>query len=93
MNKYFKTKHFQQRLSQRGITENVIEMLLNYGIYEGDKIILTKKNCQFLSKVFEQLKKTSDKMAEKGGYAAVTSKDALITAYRLDSFNRFLAKD
>ena len=47
-----KTRHMQQRMSQRGITSEIIEMLLRFGVSDGDKIILTRKNCQLLSKLF-----------------------------------------
>ena len=52
-----KTRHMQQRMSQRGITSEIIEMLLRFGVSDGDKIILTRKNCQLLSKLFADLKR------------------------------------
>lgn len=82
-----KTRHIQQRMSQRGITEAIINMVFDFGISDGDKITLDKKNCQLLSKLFEQMKRTTDKMAEKGGYTLVASGESLITVYRLNSFN------
>lgn len=87
-----KTRHMQQRMSQRGITAEIIEMLLRFGVSDGDKITLTRKNCQLLSKLFADLKKTTDKMAEKGGYTVVASGEYLITTYRLDSYMPSLAK-
>ena len=85
-----KTRHMQQRMSQRGITSEIIEMLLRFGVSDGDKIILTRKNCQLLSKLFADLK--TDKMAEKGGYTVVANGDSLITTYRLGSYLPSLAK-
>ncbi len=82
-----KTRHIQQRMSQRGITEAIINMVFDFGISDGDKITLDKKNCQLLSKLFEQMKRTTDKMAEKGGYTLVASGESLVTVYRLNSFN------
>ena len=87
-----KTRHMQQRMSQRGITSEIIEMLLRFGVSDGDKIILTRKNCQLLSKLFSYLKRTTDKMAEKGGYTVVANGDSLITTYRLGSYMPSLAK-
>ena len=87
-----RTRHMQQRMSQRGITSEIIEMLLRFGVSDGDKIILTRKNCQLLSKLFADLKRTTDKMAEKGGYTVVANGDSLITTYRLGSYLPSLAK-
>lgn len=87
-----KTRHIQQRMSQRGITSEILEMIERFGVCNGDKIILTKKNCEALSKLFANLKKTADKMAEKGGYTLVANGETLITAYRLNSFNPSLAR-
>lgn len=88
----YKTRHIQQIMSQRGITSAMIEIIQKFGICEGDKITLDKKNCLELSKVLAQCKRVTDKMAEKGGYTLVATTDALITAYRLNSFNLAKAK-
>ena len=87
-----KTRHLQQRMSQRGITTEILEMVERFGVCDGDKITLTKKNCQMLSKLLANLKRTADKTAEKGGYTLVACNDTLITAYRLNSFNPSLAR-
>lgn len=87
-----KTRHIQQRMSQRGITSEILDMVERFGVCDGDKITLTKKNCQALSNLFAKLKKTADKMAEKGGYTVVACGNSLITAYRLNSFNPSLGK-
>lgn len=88
----YKTRHIQERMTQRGIVEPVLNMLLEFGISDGEKIILSKKNCKTLSEIFAKMKKITDKMAEKGGYTLVASGDALITTYRLNSFNLSKAK-
>jgi hypothetical protein len=87
-----KTRHLQQRMSQRGITSEIIEIVTKFGHSCGDKVILTKKNCEFLSQKLATLKRTIDKMAEKGGYTVVSCEGALITTYRVDRYNRKLTK-
>lgn len=82
-----KTRHFHQRMSQRGINSSIVEILEKFGVSDGDKITLDRQNCQELSKLFAKLKKTVDKMAEKGGYTLVASGDILLTGYRVDSYN------
>ncbi len=83
-----KTRHFQQRISQRGIRASFIEMLNLFGVCEGDRISLSRKNCQMLSRLLADTKKVIDKMSEKGGYSMVAVDDVLITAYRIDSYRR-----
>lgn len=89
----YKTRHLHKRLNQRGITEAVLKILLNYGLEYGEKRSLDKKNCLELSDLFAHLKKVTDKMAEKGGYTLVATKEALITVYRLDSFSKSKARN
>lgn len=89
----YKTRHIHQRLNQRGITEAVLKILLNYGFEYGEKRTLDRKNCLELSDFFAHLKKVTDKMAEKGGYTLVATKEALITVYRLDSYNKSKARN
>ena len=87
-----KTRHIQKRMSQRGITSAILDLVERFGGCDsGDKVILTKKNCQRLSAVLANMKIVVDKMAEKGGYTLVESGDSLITIYRTNSFNKFLA--
>lgn len=89
----YKTRHIHQRLNQRGITEAVLKILLNYGFEYGEKRTLDRKNSLELSDLFAHLKKVTDKMAEKGGYTLVATKEALITVYRLDSYNKSKARN
>lgn len=89
----YKTRHIHQRLNQRGITEAVLKILLNYGLEYGEKRTLDRKNCLELSDRFAHLKKVTDKMAENGGYTLVATKEALITVYRLDSYNKSKARN
>lgn len=82
-----KTRHIQRRMSQRGITSEIIDIVTKFGNTDGDKVILSKKNCKLLSEKLAKLKRTIDKISEKGGYTVVSCEGNLITAYRLDSFN------
>lgn len=87
-----RTRHIQKRMTQRGISSEILNLVERFGIYDnGDKVILTRKNCQKLSEVLANMKRLVDKMAEKGGYTLVKSDDSLITIYRINSFNKFLA--
>jgi hypothetical protein len=78
-------------MSQRGITSAIIEMVSSFAVCDGDKIILTKKNCELLSAKLAKVKRLVDKMSEKGGYTVIEDNGSEITAYRVNSFNQKLA--
>ena len=52
-----KSKHIQQRMSQRGIKQSMIKLVLDFGISSGDKIILNKKGVDNVLIELEELKK------------------------------------
>jgi diphthamide biosynthesis methyltransferase len=39
------TKHIKEKMSQRGINRELLEIVLIYGIVKQDKVILNKKRC------------------------------------------------
>jgi len=47
-----------QKMSQRGIHKNLLDIVLIHGIVKKDKIILNKKSCdRFIKKLDKQIKK------------------------------------
>ena len=87
-----KTKHFSARIQQRGILESTIKVAQKYGLPDGDKIILGKKQIDFAIKDLDKERKDLIKARDQGGVIAVEADGILVTAYRLESFNRKLAK-
>ncbi len=87
-----KTKHFNSRIQQRGILESTIEAAQKYGLPDGDKIILGKKQIDFAIKNLDKERKNLIKARDQGGVVAVEADGVLVTAYRFESFNRKLAK-
>lgn len=87
-----RTRHMQQRMSQRGITSEIVKMVGMFGICNSDRITLTGKNCEYLSNVPAKFERTLDKMAQKDGCTVVNRGRSLITDFRVDSFNRNLAE-
>lgn len=83
-----KTRHIQQRMSQRGIQQSMIDMTLAYGQDHGDKIILNRKGIDAILNEIEKLKKCALSLRKKGGLVVVDVENTLITAYSLDSFSR-----
>jgi len=39
------TKHIKEKMSQRGINRELLEIVLIYGVVKQDKVILNKKRC------------------------------------------------
>ena len=55
-----KTLHVKSRCQQRGIREELIDLVVQFGSkarsYDGaNHLILSKKNCQFISKLIDQI--------------------------------------
>ncbi len=73
----YKTKHIQRRMSQRGISQDMVDLVLRYGESEGDKIILSRRASARLMAAARTLAKILD----KGGLVVVTSGDAQLTTY------------
>ncbi len=72
-----KTKHFQQRMGQRGISQAMIDLILGYGDNEGSKVVLSRKKSEQLREALRTLMKIVD----KGGLVVVAEGDAQITTY------------
>ena len=84
----FKTKHFGDRIQQRGILNSTIELAQEYGQIYGDKYILGKKEIIFALKNIDSKRKKLIKALDQGGIIAVESGGSLITAYQLNSYKR-----
>lgn len=76
------TKHISGRMSQRGMTKRMIELAMEYGKEQGDKIILNRKATQSILNEMDQLKKDLLKVMDKGGIVVVCDNDILITTYK-----------
>ena len=83
-----KTRHMHQRMSQRGITDRMLEVVSDYGITQDDKQILDRKNIDALMKYLDKLRKELLRIRDKGGLAVVEVNDVYITAYNIDSYDR-----
>lgn len=72
-----KTKHFQQRMTQRGISQAMVDLVLSYGESDGDRVVLSRKATARLMEAARSLAKILD----KGGLVVVASGDAQLTTY------------
>lgn len=83
------TKHGMDRMNQRGITGEMIDLVLEYGEYIQDKVILnSKKIKKLIKKVSIDLKSKFMKVLDKGGLVVVLGEDnVLITTYNCNKKN------
>jgi hypothetical protein len=92
--KMSKTRHIQQRMSQRGIKSAMIDTVLNFGKTQGDKVILNRNGMDLILIELEKLKKNVLKMRERGGLVVVKVNGYLLTTYSVNShrFNKNMSK-
>ena len=77
----YETFHINKRLRQRGITNRMIELTLEFGEVQADKIRLGSRRIKELLRTHKELKKDLLKILDKGGLVVVASGASLITAY------------
>ena len=82
------TNHILARMSQRGISKKLIDLVYEYGKGKGDQLILNKKTTQKVIQEIDSLRKELLRIMDKGGVTVVLDNDALITAYNTDSYKR-----
>jgi len=77
----YETLHINQRARQRGITKRMIELTLEYGVVQADKVKLGTKRIKKLLKTNKEIKSDLLKILDKGGLIVVVSGAAMVTAY------------
>ena len=83
------TRHLGARMSQRGITRDMVDFVLTHGKNAGDKIILSRKDLMRLVGALNGSQRAvALKLLDKGGLVVVEDQGALLTTYNFDSFNR-----
>ena len=77
------TNHGMARMNQRGITKEMIELVLEYGDYIQDKVILNSRKLKnLIKKVSKSIKSKLLKLLDKGGLVVVLADDCtVITTY------------
>ena len=75
------TNHCQERMSQRGVSRDMMNFVLNHGTLDKDKYILGRKEALSLLETLQSEERLLKKILDKGGVVVVASGDALITTY------------
>ena len=83
-----KTRHIHQRMSQRSISQQMLELVKVFGVGNGDKTYLSKKGIDDALSELNRISKEMQKMKSRGGLVLVESGEVGITAYALDSYDR-----
>ena len=78
-----KTKHFQQRMSQRGVNQAMVDLAVNCGVIDQDRYVLSRKSALALLDERQRELRVLKKIVDKGGVAVVTEGDSLITTYNV----------
>lgn len=79
-----KTKHIQQRMSQRGVSRDMVEYVLDNGKPENSKYIFGRKDALARLEGLQREERLLKKILDKGGVVVVAENNALITTYNLD---------
>jgi hypothetical protein len=80
------TQHAMQRMSQRGVTGDMVDFVLNYGFVEQDKYVLGKRQALELLHDLKKQERLVKKILDKGGVTVVAQDDVLITTYNCNSY-------
>lgn len=79
------TKHCQARMSQRALPKRLLDLVLEFGKDNGDKLILNKKATQQVINEIDTMRK---ELMDKGGVTVVIDDETLITVYNTNSYKR-----
>ena len=76
------TNHFTQRMSQRGIPRELVDLAVTHGVDAQDKIVLGRKELRARLQELDDERRRLMKALDKGGLVVVASGDTLLTTYR-----------
>ena len=82
-----RTQHIGRRMSQRGIKQALVDLTLQFGEDAEDKCVLGRQGLKLLIGELRALQRTAMQALDKGGIIVVQADGALVTAYRVDSYD------
>jgi phosphohistidine phosphatase SixA len=71
-----RTKHFEERMISRGITETEVKNTHLFGVRIRDKVVLTSKTCRQVSTELDELARMLTNAAREGMAARLPDADA-----------------
>ena len=79
------TSHIKKRMSQRGISQAMVDLVLDQGVIQGDKYVVGRKEALKRLRELDDERRLLTKILDKGGVAVITVGDVLLTTYNRDS--------
>ena len=77
------TRHFSQHMSQRGVNREMVAVVRDYGVLEGDRVVLGQRDAGRLINELMRKLRVLKKIQGKGGLVVVEAGDCLVTTYNL----------
>ena len=87
-----RTRHFEARMTQRGITKDLVDFVREFGEIDQDKHILGRRELERLIDSIDQIKRTAVRAIDKGGLVVVEAEGRLVTTYARRTFDRSKAR-
>ncbi len=75
-------------MSQRGVSQKMVDLVMNHGLLEQDKYILGRREALSLLEVLQSQIRVVKKILDKGGVTVVAEGAALITTYNCTGHGR-----
>lgn len=82
------TKHIGERMSQRGVTRNMVDIVLGHGATIQDKHVLGRRDALKLLERMRHEARIVQKVVDKGGVIVVAEADMLITTFNCNESSR-----
>lgn len=82
------TKHCAARMSQRGITQEMVDLVRCFGGGDGDRVQLDRRGLKDLLAQTRYIERVAKKLLDKGGVTVVEAGDSLVTTYNVDGYRR-----
>jgi hypothetical protein len=79
------TQHIGKRMAQRGISRQLVDLVMEHGTPENDKVVLGKKELRERLEALDSERRLLMKAIDKGGLVVVADNGKLITTYRCES--------
>jgi hypothetical protein len=87
-----RTRHMQTRMNHRGISQDLVDLVLELGEVQQDKYVLDRKTLERLLTETRCLERTIIRALDKGGMVVVETDNRLITTYTKNSYDRRRAR-
>ena len=82
-----RTRHLQQRMSQRSIQQEWLDLIKRFGTDDGDKVVLNQRGIDCALTTMKKLATQLQKMRTRGGIILVQEGEEEITTYTINSYS------